>query len=86
MAASGMHKGSCNHCQEHIEYPEDFEGSEVTCPHCGQPTLLKQEVAASSGEPVPPSMGSMGEHGRATAVGRDTLIRTLHKRFAFNLV
>jgi len=67
MAASGMHKGSCNHCQEHIEYPEDFEGSEVTCPHCGQPTLLKQEVAASSGEPVPPSMGSMGGHGRATA-------------------
>ena len=67
MAASGMHKGSCNHCQEHIEYPEDFEGSEVACPHCGLPTLLKQEAAAPPGGLAPPSMGSMGGHGRATA-------------------
>jgi len=67
MAASGMHKGSCNHCQEHIEYPEDFEGSEVACPHCGLPTLLKREAAAPPGGLAPPSMGSMGGHGRATA-------------------
>jgi DNA-directed RNA polymerase subunit RPC12/RpoP len=66
MAASGMHKGSCSHCQEHIEYPKDFEGSEVTCPHCGQPTLLKQETPAPAGGLDPPSMGGMGG-GRSTA-------------------
>ena len=66
MAASGMHKGSCNHCQEHIEYPKDFEGSEVACPHCGQPTLLKQETPAPAGGLDPPSMGGMGG-GRSTA-------------------
>jgi len=62
-----MHKGSCSHCQEHIEYPEDFEGNEVACPHCGQTTLLQQEATQLPAGLAPPSMGGMGGHGRATA-------------------
>jgi Zn-dependent protease with chaperone function len=33
---------SCEHCEQHIEFPADGIGMTVACPHCGNPTLLSE--------------------------------------------
>jgi hypothetical protein len=33
-------KGSCQHCDGHIEFPAEMAGLSTTCPHCGQQTDL----------------------------------------------
>jgi hypothetical protein len=33
-------KGSCQHCDGHIEFPAEMAGLATTCPHCGQTTEL----------------------------------------------
>ena len=70
MTTPGVYKCSCQNCDEHLEYPADYEGTEIACPHCGQGTLLQQPEAAAtrstsstSAAPAPPAMGS---HGRAS--------------------
>ncbi len=67
-----MFKCSCNNCDEHLEYPADYEGNEIKCPHCDRGTLLRQpqegavqSPPSSSGALAPPAMGS---HGRAKTV------------------
>ncbi|SVD12747.1 uncharacterized protein METZ01_LOCUS365601, partial [marine metagenome] len=70
MTTPDTYKCSCQNCYEHLEYPVDYEGTEIACPHCGQGTLLQQSGAAvtrpsssTSTAPAPPAMGS---HGRAS--------------------
>lgn len=33
-------KGSCQHCDGHIEFPAEMAGLTTACPHCGQSTEL----------------------------------------------
>ena len=72
MTTPDTYKCSCQNCDEHLEYPADYEGVEVACPHCGQGTLLQQpEAGATRSTPstsatlAPPAMGS---HGRASSM------------------
>jgi hypothetical protein len=72
MSDPGVYKCSCQNCDEHLEYPVDYEGIEVACPHCGKGTFLQQPEAAANPSipstaagPAPPAMGS---HGRASAM------------------
>jgi len=72
MSEPGVYKCSCQNCDEHLEYPADYEGTEIACPHCGQGTLLQQPEAAAtrstsstSATLAPPAMGS---HGRASDI------------------
>ncbi len=61
-----MHKCSCQSCGEHLEYPPDYEGTTVACPHCGQGTELHQPKLAAT-QPIvgtaPPPMKSTGGRG-----------------------
>tara|TARA_B100001123_G_scaffold384700_1_gene457657 strand:+ start:1642 stop:2502 length:861 start_codon:yes stop_codon:yes gene_type:complete len=64
VSATGMNKCSCVLCGENIEYPPEYEGVELACPHCGQATLLKIPAAptiklSASAVPAPPAMGSV---------------------------
>ena len=42
MSEPGAYKCSCKNCDEHLEYPTGWEGTEIKCPHCGKDTLLEQ--------------------------------------------
>ncbi len=37
-------KCACAQCGNHVEFPMEWVGSEVTCPHCKQPTVLTPEA------------------------------------------
>ena len=66
MSAPGMHKCSCQSCSEHLEYPPDFEGTTVACPHCGQGTELHQPKLTATqaiSTTAPPPMKSGGGRG-----------------------
>ncbi len=66
MSAPGMYKCSCQTCGEHLEYPLDFEGTIVACPHCGQGTELHQPKLTSTQAittQAPPPMKSSGGRG-----------------------
>jgi len=66
MSAPGMYKCSCQSCGEHLEYPTDYEGTTVACPHCGQGTELHQPKlpATQAVTPhAPPPMAAGGGRG-----------------------
>ena len=68
-----MYKCSCQNCDEHLEYPADYEGTEIACPHCGQGTLLQQpkdDAAQSAPSDSPSALAppAMGSHGRASSM------------------
>jgi hypothetical protein len=47
MSDSKYLKGSCQHCNNHIEFPAEASGSVVSCPHCGnQVTLIADTPTA----------------------------------------
>jgi MoxR-like ATPase len=35
-----MTTGACQHCAQHIEYPDEMAGQEIACPTCGKLTAL----------------------------------------------
>ncbi len=53
MKAADFLKCSCTQCGEHIEFPREALGAEVTCPHCQQPTPLVEDAKLAH-EPEPP--------------------------------
>ena len=63
-----MNKCSCVSCGENIEYPPEYEGVELACPHCGQATLLMQSdmQPVSTSALAPPAMGSVPTHSDPT--------------------
>ena len=66
MSAPEIHKCSCNSCGEHLEYPPDFEGTTVACPHCGQGTELHQPKLTATQAittNAPPPMKAAGGRG-----------------------
>ena len=66
MSTPGMHKCSCQSCSEHLEYPPDFEGTTVACPHCGQGTELHQPKLTATQAittNAPPPMKAAGGRG-----------------------
>lgn len=66
MSAPGMYKCSCQSCGEHLEYPTDYEGTTVACPHCGQGTELRQPklpVTQAVTTNAPPPMEASGGRG-----------------------
>jgi len=81
MSTPGMHKCSCQTCGEHLEYPPDFEGTIVACPHCGQGTELHQpkltatqaiptQAIATQATAAPPPMKGGGGRGSAMPPAR----------------
>jgi hypothetical protein len=65
MAEADFVKGGCRHCGGHIEFPAAVAGQTVTCPHCGQPTVL---------EPPPPPGRSRRSGWLGWVVGGAVLI------------
>ena len=64
-----MYKCSCQSCGEHLEYPTDYEGTTVACPHCGQGTELHQpKLPATQAVTTnaPPPMAAEPEEARTT--------------------
>lgn len=41
-------KGSCQHCDNHIEFPAEAAGSVIACPHCGNQVTLIAAVPITS--------------------------------------
>ena len=52
MTESHYLKARCERCKEHLEFPSDGLGLEITCPHCGQLTLLLEELPIRPTEPL----------------------------------
>lgn len=52
-----MPKTTCDHCGQHIEFPEELAGSETTCPHCSASTLLNDGSIPTIRIPKPISTG-----------------------------
>ena len=50
-------KGSCQQCAQPIEFPADGIGMTVSCPHCGQPTILCEKTNSTQ----PTELLSAGE-------------------------
>ena len=71
MTAPGTYKCSCDICSEHLEYPVDWEGVKVECPHCGQGTMLRQPAATETQHSAAPAPPAMGSHGYASAMALD---------------
>jgi predicted RNA-binding Zn-ribbon protein involved in translation (DUF1610 family) len=46
-------KCACQHCNGRIEFPAEVAGSQVTCPHCGQETMLTTVPSAKTATPSP---------------------------------
>jgi hypothetical protein len=40
MSINNFVKGACRHCSGQLEFPAEATGETITCPHCGQPTVL----------------------------------------------
>jgi uncharacterized membrane protein len=58
--ASKFAKGLCSYCLGQLDFPQQIEGSKITCPHCGEQTVLSAgpirvevPVAAMKVEPAP---------------------------------
>ena len=51
MSNSGYVKGECHACGGPLEFPAAGAGETVSCPHCGQPTVL------AAGRPAMPATG-----------------------------
>ncbi|EEF62722.1 FxLYD domain-containing protein [Pedosphaera parvula] len=51
-------KGSCQHCDNHIEFPAEAAGSVVDCPHCGNHVRLVAPATpiTKSDTPVSPDL------------------------------
>jgi DNA-directed RNA polymerase subunit RPC12/RpoP len=46
-------KSPCAHCDGRISFPASARGMAVTCPHCGQQTVLNAAAAAPASAPAP---------------------------------
>ena len=44
MAEANYLNGACESCGGHIEFPAEGIGLSVSCPHCGQPTTLLEDL------------------------------------------
>jgi hypothetical protein len=42
-------KCACQHCGGHIEFPIHGAGRKISCPHCGEPTLLTRAAPVEIG-------------------------------------
>jgi hypothetical protein len=42
-------KCACQHCRGHIEFPVQGIGQRISCPHCGEPTLLSRAAPVEIG-------------------------------------
>jgi ribosomal protein S27E len=47
MSDSKYLKGSCQHCNNHIEFPAEASGSVVSCPHCGSQVTLIADTSTA---------------------------------------
>ena len=63
-------KCGCSHCGNHIEFPVEAAGTEVACPHCGQPTVLKLEAPPAAEGDRPSAAELVGAFGGPVARGR----------------
>lgn len=64
MSSGDFVKGECRQCRGHLEFPANAAGQTITCPHCGQPTVLVPAI-------LPPETGNSGRLwlGLGLAVG-----------------
>ena len=46
-------KGNCQHCGNKLKFAAHMSGTEVTCPHCQQVTVLQAAVAVAETSSVP---------------------------------
>ncbi len=49
-------KSNCTQCAGHIEHPVEISGTQINCPHCGQPTVLGVAARSSGPPPLPASV------------------------------
>src|SRR5690242_15156599 len=75
-----MAKGCCVHCGGGIEFDADYLDHMITCPHCGQKTVLdNQRKESPEPEPEPQPKAPSREDLFATRQRRDRKWRTIGK-------
>ena len=76
-------KSPCGHCNGRISFPASARGMAVTCPHCGQQTVLDAAAAAPApaAEPAPTQAGP-AEPAAQKLVARPTATATAAKPVA----
>src|SRR5437016_3357932 len=60
-------KGSCQHCDNHIEFPAEAAGSVVDCPHCGNHVRLVAPAAPAAPEVISTNPAPANDAPRKTA-------------------
>lgn len=58
--ASHAMKCECLHCGGHIEFEEDYSGSDIVCPHCQQETRLEPGCVRRAPKPPTVSESAIG--------------------------
>jgi Zn-dependent protease with chaperone function len=53
MSEPGFSLAACQHCGQHIEFPQEGVGTLVACPQCHQETLLEEIAFAPVAAPAP---------------------------------
>lgn len=53
-------KTECTHCGGHLEFEPDDRGLELTCPHCGESTMLVEGLHRVHAQPAPGTSGPPG--------------------------
>ncbi|MDB6124263.1 MAG: hypothetical protein JWQ71_3256 [Pedosphaera sp.] len=45
-------KGLCKHCHQSIDFPQEYNGQKMQCPHCGKETYLIAPAGPLPGTPL----------------------------------
>jgi hypothetical protein len=76
-------KSPCGHCNGRISFPASARGMAVTCPHCGQQTVLDAAAAAPAPAAEPaPTQAAPAEPAAQKLVARPTATATAAKPVA----
>ena len=77
MSQESYLKSPCGHCNGRISFPASARGMAVTCPHCGQQTVLDAAAAAPAPAAEPAlTQGAPAEPAAQKLVARPTAIAT----------
>ncbi|MDA7866517.1 MoxR family ATPase [Verrucomicrobia bacterium] len=75
-----MPKTTCDHCGQHIEFPQEIAGSETECPHCAVSTFLNDGSVPTIRIPKPTQTGP----GKREAAG-ESVVRSVALKLIENI-
>jgi len=72
-----MPKTTCDHCGQHIEFPQEIAGSETECPHCGVSTFLNDGSIPTIRIPKPTQTGPVKRETAEESVVRSVALKLI---------